>query len=112
MYGGTRVKDTLHDILAGRPVFVAESTRYGYADVAWAGAKVLQFVDVNANTYEIGARNSISLGEIASRFCSASTFSGPDDTQIALDCDAGPDAEEVVSFAEKQMLRISDWLRE
>ena len=112
MYGGTRVKDTLHDILAGRPVFVAESTRYGYVDVAWAGAKLLQFVDANASTYEIGARNSISLGEIASRFCSASTFSGPDDTQIALDCDEGPDAEEVLSFAEKEMLRMSEWLQD
>jgi len=112
MYGGTRVKDTLHDILAGRPVFVAESTRYGYVDVAWAGAKLLQFVDVMASTYEVGARNSISLGEIASRFCSASTFSGPDDTQIALGCDEGPDAKEVLSFAEKEMLRISEWLRD
>ena len=112
MYGGTRVKDTLHDILAGRPVFVAESTRYGYVDVAWAGAKLLQFVDATASTYEIGARNSISLGEIASRFCSASIFSGPDDTQITLDCDEGPNAEEVISFAEKEMLRMSEWLQD
>ena len=112
MYGGTRVQDTLHDILAGRPVFVAESTRYGYVDVAWAGAKLLQFVDATASTYEIGARNSISLGEIASRFCSASIFSGPDDTQITLDCDEGPNAEEVISFAEKEMLRMSEWLQD
>jgi nucleoside-diphosphate-sugar epimerase len=109
MFGGGRVKDTLHDILAGRRVFVADSTCYGYVDVAWAGEKLLDFFSADSATYEIGAKNSISLGEIAERFSSPSTFSGPDDTQVAEGCETGPDARMVLAFAEKEMRRIGEW---
>jgi hypothetical protein len=111
MFGGGRVKDTLHDILAGRRVFVAESTCYGYVDVAWAGEKLLDFFSSDSAIYEIGARNAISLGEIAKRFASPSAFSGPDDTQVAQGCEMGPDAREVLEFAEKEMQRIGEWAR-
>jgi len=106
MFGGERVNDTLHDILAGRRVFVADSTCYGYADVAWAGVKLLDFFSAGSAVYEIGAKNSISLGELAKHFCSPSTFSGPDDTQVAEGCETGPDARKVLKFAEKEMRRI------
>lgn len=109
MYGGARVSDTLHDILAGRRVFVAKSTCYGYVDVAWAGEKLLDFFSSSSAIYEIGASNSISLGEIAGRFSSFSKFSGPDDTQVVQGCETGPDARKVLEFAEKEMQRIGEW---
>jgi nucleoside-diphosphate-sugar epimerase len=110
MFGGGRVKDTLHDILAGRRVFVADSTCYGFVDVAWAGEKLLDFFSAESAAYEIGAKNSINLGEIAKHFSSPSTFSGPDDTQVAESCATGPDARKVLGFAEKEMRRSGEWL--
>lgn len=109
MFGGGRVKDTLHDILSGRRVYVSESTCYGYVDVAWAGEKLLDFFSSDSAAYEIGARNAISLGEIAKRFSSASTFTGPDDTQVVEGCETGPDARMVLEFAEKELRRIDEW---
>ncbi|MFM7374325.1 MAG: hypothetical protein ACKO39_04140, partial [Chthoniobacterales bacterium] len=106
---GGRVKDTLHDILAGRRVFVAESTCYGYVDVTWAGEKLPDFFSSDSATYEIGARNAISLGEIAKRFSSPSTFTGPDDTQVVEGCETGPDARTVLEFAEEELRRIGEW---
>ena len=111
MFGGGRTRDSLHDILAGRPVFVAADTRYAYADVAWVGRQIVDMLETSAGggIREIGARNAVSLADLRDRFASSSTFSGVDDTQLPEGIVEGPDANDVFIFAEREKARISEW---
>lgn len=108
MFGGNRTNDTLHDILAGRQVFVAVETQYAYADVAWIGQKIVELLEVPGGIHEIGARNSVCLGDLCDHFASTSTFSGRDDTQIPECCTDGPDVQDVFRFAEKEKAHIKE----
>ena len=109
MFGGSRTNDTLHDILAGRQVFVAAETKYAYVDVAWAGREIVELLEVRGGLREIGARNAVRLGDLCDHFTSTSTFSGIDDTQVPEDFTDGPDALAVFRFAEKEKARIHEW---
>lgn len=102
MYGGNRTDDSLHRILSGLQVFVAAETRYAYVDVAWAGQKIVELLEEPGGIREIGARNAVCLGDLRDHFASASTFSGIDDTQIPEGSPDGPDAWDVLRFAEKK----------
>ena len=110
MFGGGRTRDSLHDILAGRPVFVAAETRYAYADVAWVGRRIVDMLETpGGGIREIGARNAVRLADLCARFASSSTFSGVDDTQLPEGVVEGPDANEVYAFAEREQARVSEW---
>lgn len=106
MFGGNRMNDTLHDILAGNHVYVAAETRYAYADVTWVGQKIVDLLEEPNGFREIGARNAVSLSDLCDHFSSTSTFSGSDDTQIPENCTDGPDAYNVFRFGEEEMARI------
>lgn len=110
MFGGNRTRDTLHDILAGRPVFVSSETKYAYTDVAWAGKQIADWIEMPAGIREIGARNFVRLADLRDRFSSPSVFTGADDTQITEGFVEGPDAGEVFSFAEKELARMGEWI--
>jgi nucleoside-diphosphate-sugar epimerase len=101
MYGGHRTRDTLHDLVASRPIFVSAQTRYAYSPVAWSAAQVLHHaISSRCGLVEVGARNAIVLSELARSVGSDSEFNGPVDDQIPLDCPDGPDANDVVPFAQ------------
>lgn len=102
MFGGGRTQDTLHSILRGEEVFVARDTRYAYVSVSWAANKVVDLIDAPSGIHEIGARNSVSLGELCDIFKSPSKFSGINDTQIP-DCVDGPDARFVIDYAHAEL---------
>jgi len=104
MFGGSRKKDVLHDILAGRRVYVSATSRYAYVHVAWVGQKVVELLEGPSGIIEIGARNSVSLQSLSDYFNSDSVFSGPEDMQIPIDCKDGPDAYDVYRFAEEKIL--------
>lgn len=106
MFGGSRTRDVLHDILTGRSVFVSAGSRYAYVDVAWAAQQIVGLMGTGAGIREIGARNGLRLDEIARRFASISSFQGDDDTQIPENCPEGPDASEVFEFAEREHVRL------
>ena len=110
MFGGIRKHDTLHDILAGRQIYVAAHTRYAYVDVAWAGQKIVELLEAPGGILEIGARNAVRLGDLSEHFASTSTFSGIDDTQIPENFTDGPDAMEAFRFAEREKERIHEWV--
>lgn len=110
MFGGRRTRDTLHDIIAGRPVFVSADTRYAYADVAWVGRTIADRLEGVDGLQEIGARNLVRLGDLRDHFSSSSSFTGHDDTQAPEGASDGPDARDVFAFAERERLRMSEWL--
>jgi nucleoside-diphosphate-sugar epimerase len=98
MFGGTRTKDTLHDIMTGKEVFLSSNTKYSYTSVEYSTAKVIDSIDLNG-LIEIGADNSISLKYIADFFDSKSSFSGFNDSQIAKnETNNGIDAYDVIQF--------------
>jgi nucleoside-diphosphate-sugar epimerase len=103
MYGGNREKDTLHDLCLDNHVHYLPSTRYSYADVTWISSYIAsnieEIVGTNKTVREIGARNSISLGEIAQYIQSRSTFSGKNDDQYVLGFPEGPDSYQVLEYA-------------
>ena len=103
MFGGNRKKDMLHDILACRKVYAAAGTRYAYVDVAWAGQKIVDLLkEERIGIQEIGARNDVSLGDIAKHFNSKSLFEGIIEHQLTKKFSDGPDANEVYIYAEKE----------
>lgn len=109
MFGGGRTRDTLHDILAGRPVFVAAETRYAYADVAWVGRQIADGLEAPGGIREIGARTAVRLADLRDHFASSSTFTGVDDTQVPEGVAEGPDANDVFAFAELETRRSREW---
>jgi nucleoside-diphosphate-sugar epimerase len=102
MFGGPRKQDILHDILAGRHVYVSAETKYAYTDVAWAGRKIVDLFEAGKGIKEIGAKNYVRLGDIAAYFASTSEFSGIEDNQLPEDSCDGPDANEVYEYAKKE----------
>jgi nucleoside-diphosphate-sugar epimerase len=101
MFGGERKEDMLHDILAGRNVFVSSETQYAYANVEWVGQRVCELIDGPNGIKEIGARNAVRLSDIRDKFHTKTIFSGLDETQIPENCSDGPDAFDVFEFAKR-----------
>ena len=103
MFGGGRTKDTLHDILADRQVFVSPETCYAYVDVTWAASKIVALLSSPSGLYEVGASNAVSLSDLRDNFNSTSVFSGINDTQIPEYCEDAPDARLVFDYAKKEL---------
>jgi nucleoside-diphosphate-sugar epimerase len=110
MFGGSRKQDLLHDLLAGKKIYVSAETKYAYVDVEWVGQKILNLINKKPNIYEIGAKNSISLAHLRDFFNSSSIFEGPDDTQIPETKDDGPDAKLVIEYAKKEFINLNNWI--
>lgn len=102
MFGGNRTSDTLHDIIHSRPVYYSRETRYSYASVEW----ISHFISSNllrltkSEVKEVGARDFISLDEVASLTSSHSEFNGPKDDQITIEFTEGPSVSELIRFVE------------
>ena len=102
MYGGKRKQDMLHDILLGKDVYVSEDTQYSYVDVKWVGKQILNYIEYPVGIKEIGAKNSIRLGDIRDKFNSKSKFTGRVENQITQNFIDGPDANDVYRYAEHE----------
>lgn len=99
MFGGNKKVGALHDILRNDSVFVSEKTRYAFVNIAYNAKKIIDLIN-NQGLIELGAKNSIELGELKSILGSNSEFKGFDDTQIALNPQSdAPDISEVIDYA-------------
>lgn len=107
MFGGSRVKDVIHDIVRGEPIYVSSDTNYAYANVSWVTDFLIHNLEEFSGINEFGARNSISLLEIAEVVDSKSIFSGPNDDQYPIGFVGGPDAREVLEYAKAVQSVIS-----
>lgn len=102
MFGTDRNQDVLHDILNSRNVFVARETKYAYCNVDWVADYVCSNLARLPELVEIGAKNIISLSEIAQRVSSDSKFEGPVDDQFPINGFDGPDVNEIFKFIEER----------
>jgi nucleoside-diphosphate-sugar epimerase len=101
MYSDDLAKGVLIDMLHGRPVFAAAESRYCFAprdfSAAWIAANLER-----TGLVEVGGRDAISLGDIAQRIGSQSTFEGPlDHQEIERPEPDFPAAEAVFDYMER-----------
>ena len=106
MFGGNRKEDMLHDILAGKNVYVSEDTLYSYADVSWVGKKIVSLIDGPSGVVEVGANNYVRLGDIRDYFGTTTKFEGRVENQITQGSMEGPDANYVYVYAKKEYYEI------
>ena len=111
LFGGNRTLDTLHDIIAGKQVYVSEDTQYAYADIKWVANSIMEYLEKESGIIELGPKNSVRLGDIRDYFDSKTKFSGFNDTQIPIDSNYNVDANLVFDYAKKEKLRINQWLK-
>jgi nucleoside-diphosphate-sugar epimerase len=99
LYGPGMTKGSIVDIKNGGPVFVDGASRYAFTPVAFAARWVAGHLD-DTGLVEVGARNSVSLAEIAAHLGKPVQFSGPLEIQeVNHPASSFPDAREVLSFA-------------
>ena len=80
---------------------MARNTKYSFSNVDWNGSYIAKNFEGISGTIEIGARNSISLDELALYAKSESDFIGENDDQFPLEFNNGPDVKEVFNFVDK-----------
>ena len=103
MFGITRLRDVVHDICENRNVFVSKDSKQSFSSIDWNGAYIADNFASWSGTIEIGARNSINLGDLAAHVNSSSEFTGEIDDQFPLLFDDGPDVQEVLEFVDQIM---------
>jgi nucleoside-diphosphate-sugar epimerase len=99
LFGGNRTSDTVHDLVQNKRIYLSPVTKYAYADVKW----VANYISWNAPDFsgvvELGARNTVTIGEIAAAINSSSVIDGPIDDQFPANFPMGPDAKDVIRYA-------------
>lgn len=98
LFGGSRKEDILHDIAYGNKVYYSKDTKYAYVDVDWASEYLCKSLNRPAGVYEIGAKNTITLEELANEVNSKSIFEGPNDDQFPINFNDGPNASLALDF--------------
>jgi uncharacterized protein YbjT (DUF2867 family) len=80
MYSDDLDKGVLIDMLQGRPVYAAAESRYCFAPRDFSAGWIAANLD-RVGVVEVGGRDAVSLGEIADRLGSVSSFEGGVDHQ-------------------------------
>ncbi len=98
MFSPQLSKGALVDILQGQKVFVSGESRYPYASLDFVTSWIAQHLN-EKGIVELGARNTVTLQEIADRLGQKVEFSGPvEDQTLQTSRPEFPDAAEVFDF--------------
>lgn len=101
MYSPELKKGVLVDIREGKKVFVDGKSRYCFAPLAFITAWIVSHLD-RCGVAEVGARNSISLRDIAFQLDIDIPFEGAlDHQEIESPEQDFPDARDVIEFMDK-----------
>ena len=103
MFGEGKLIGALSNIINNETVYVSSSTRYAYVNVQYNAEKIHSFLDNDSlkGCIELGAKDSIELGELAKILESDSEFEGADDTQAPISpLKDAPSSKDVIKFAE------------
>jgi len=102
MYGAALAKGVLIDMLQGKPVFIAGESRYGFAPVDFVGTWVAKSFG-RTGLVEVGARDSLSLADVAQHLGGRIEFQGAVDHQEMVDPDPSfPAARAVLDFLDER----------
>jgi nucleoside-diphosphate-sugar epimerase len=98
MYSPGLKKGVLIDLLEGRTVYVAAESRYCFAPLDFVAEWIAKNMG-RSGIVEVGARNAVSLQEVAARIGAKVQFTGPVDHQeVAGAADGYPDVSGVFDF--------------
>ena len=98
MFGPTLKKGVLIDMLKGSKVFVGPNSRYAFAPLTFIGGWIAKNID-RKGIWEVGAKNSISLKDLANKLKLNVEFEGPDDDQEIKTVEPDyPDVNLVIDF--------------
>lgn len=99
LYGAAMTKGAIMDIVANTPVYVDGASRYAFTPVEFAAEWVADHLD-RTGLVEVGARDTVSLREIADALGRTISFSGPRQDQAVVSPEpAWPSAQAVIPFA-------------
>lgn len=103
LYGPAMSKGSIVDIAGGQPVYVDAESRYAFTPVEFAAEWVATHLD-RTGLIEVGARDTVSLREVAEALGRTVPFSGPRENQTVESPDADwPSARAVIPFAASLM---------
>lgn len=103
LYGETMGKGAVVDIAHDAPVYVDGASRYAFTPVEFAAGWVASHLDTRG-LVEVGARDTVSLAEIAHALGRQTTFDGPVEEQAVVTPDPSwPSATDVIPFARRLM---------
>ena len=98
MFGDDLKKGVLIDMLNGQTVHIDSASRYSFCSTDFVGSYIATHLDLKG-IKEVGARNTLSMGEIADYLKTHSEFEGPLEIHEIADPEASfPDAKEVFKF--------------
>lgn len=101
MFSPELSKGALIDILNRQKVFVSGESRYPFASLDFVACWIIAHLEDRAGILELGARNSLTLNEIAARMGETIEFEGPVENQEIQNPEKDfPDAKEVYVFLE------------
>jgi len=104
-FGDSLKKGALIDIINNRKVYVSGKSRYCFASLEFIGSWISKNLN-KKGTLELGAKNSVTLEEIADHFNLKVNFEGRLDVQeVQKPLPEFPDAKEVFSFLEDKINR-------
>ncbi len=105
MYGPTLTKGVLIDMLEGKKVFVDGASRYCFAPLDFCANWVAANLD-RSGLAEVGARNAISLREVAAHLGKPIEFQGAQDHQEIQNPDPTfPDVRDVLKFLDAKRIK-------
>lgn len=101
MYGSTLSKGVLIDMLHGRPVFAARESRYCFAPLDFVAMWIAKNYS-RSGLVELGARDSMTLGDVAGHLGKDIEFRGErDDQEVPRPEDDFPPARGVLAFLDE-----------
>jgi nucleoside-diphosphate-sugar epimerase len=99
IYGEGLEKGPLIDLAMDRTVFAASESRYCFAPVAWIAETIVANLHAEG-IIELGARDPVTLAEVAARIGSLSDFHGaPDHQEVDEAYPSAPSASAVIDYA-------------
>jgi nucleoside-diphosphate-sugar epimerase len=103
LYGPTMTKGSIVDIVRNHPVYVDADSRYAFTPVDFAAGWVAAHLD-RTGLIEVGARDTVSVREVADALGRSVMFTGPREDQAVESPDATwPSARDVIPFAASLM---------
>lgn len=99
LYGPAMTKGSIVDIVSGNPVCVDAESRYAFTPVDFAAQWVGTHLE-DTGLVEVGARDTVSLRDVADALGRTVSFSGPREEQTVVNPQpTWPSAREVITFA-------------
>ena len=89
-------------MIGGRPVYVSGKSRYAFTPLSFVGQWIVKNLN-KSGVIEVGARNTISLEDLARQLDLKSTFEGSEDHQEIITQELSyPDVNLVLDFMKEK----------